>query len=247
MPFTKNQGVKIYWEQQGQGPPILLIMGLGWPSALWHRTRPILETRYRTIVLDNRGVGHSDAPSGPYSMALMAADAAAVLDAAGVQHAHIIGVSMGGMIAQEFALQYPERVHSLILGCTAAGGPHAILAEPQVLEALLPCGLSPDEFAESVNPFIYDSSTPRERIDADMALRKQWHPTVQGYMGQLMAIKMWEAYTRLSKVVAPTLVIHGETDRLIPSANGNLIAQRIAGAKLAIIPKGRSHLHDRPA
>jgi 3-oxoadipate enol-lactonase len=248
MPFTENRGANIYWEEQGQGTPILLIMGLGWTSALWHRTRPILAARYRTVVLDNRGVGRSDAPPGPYPIALMASDAAAVLHAAGIQRAHILGVSMGGMIAQEFALQYPERVLSLILGCTAAGGPHAVQADPEVLRALLPRGLSPDEFAESVNPFIYDLSTPRERIDEDMALRKKWYPTEQGYMGQLQGIMVWEAYSRLTQIAAPTLVLHGETDRLIPPANAHLIAQRIPGAKLAMVPNA-SHIFttDQPA
>jgi pimeloyl-ACP methyl ester carboxylesterase len=109
MPLVENRGAKIYWDQQGQGVPILLIMGLGYPSDLWHRTRPMLAARYRTIALDNRGVGRSDAPLGPYSIAVMAEDARAVLDTAAVESAHIFGVSMGGMIAQEFALRssYP--------------------------------------------------------------------------------------------------------------------------------------------
>jgi 3-oxoadipate enol-lactonase len=123
MPFVENQGAKIYWDEQGSGDPLLLIMGLSYPSYMWHRSRPMLAQRYRTIALDNRGVGQSDAPAGVYSIALMASDAAAVLDAAGVESAHVFGVSMGGMIAQEFALQYPERVRSLILGCTTAGSP----------------------------------------------------------------------------------------------------------------------------
>src|SRR5271155_5414484 len=125
MPFAENEGVKIYWEELGEGAPLLLIMGLGWASYLWHRTRPVVAQRYRTITLDNRGVGRSDAPAGPYPIPVMASDAAAVLDAAGVDRAHVYGISMGGMIAQEFALQYPNRVRSLILGCTAAGSPNA--------------------------------------------------------------------------------------------------------------------------
>jgi 3-oxoadipate enol-lactonase len=126
MPFVENKSARIYWDEQGSGEPLLLIMGLSYPSYMWHRSRSDLAKRFRTIALDNRGVGQSDAPPGVYSMALMASDAAAVLDAAGAQSTHMFGVSMRGMIAQEFALQYPNRVRSLILGCTAAGGPHAV-------------------------------------------------------------------------------------------------------------------------
>src|SRR5246127_1839816 len=122
MPFVENQGAEIYWDEQGSGEPLLLLMGLSYPSYMWHRFRPVLAQTYRTIAVDNRGVGQSDVPPGVYSIALMASDAAAVLDAAKVRSAHVFGVSMGGMIAQEFALQYPARVRSLILGCTAAGG-----------------------------------------------------------------------------------------------------------------------------
>ncbi len=129
MSFVENQGTKIYWDEQGQGAPLLLIMGLGYTSIMWYRTRPSLAQRYRTLAFDNRGVGRSDVPPGPYSIAAMASDAAAVLDAAGVARAHVFGVSMGGMIAQEFALQYPERTASLILGCTASGGSSAVHAE----------------------------------------------------------------------------------------------------------------------
>jgi len=108
--------------------------------------------------------------------------------------------------------------------------------------------LSADEFAQAINPFIYDLSTPRERIDEDMALRRKWYATEQGYMGQLQGIMVWEAYSRLSQIAAPTLVVHGETDQLIPPANANLIAQQIPGAKLAMIPKA-SHIFttDQPA
>ena len=140
MAFLQNQGARIYWDEQGSGDPILLIMGLGYPSYLWHRTRPVLNKRYRTIALDNRGSGQSDAPAGPYSIALMASDAAATLEAAGVERAHVFGLSMGGMIAQEFALQYPERLRSLILGCTAPGGPNAVRAEKRVTEILMGIG-----------------------------------------------------------------------------------------------------------
>src|SRR5579864_3235790 len=210
MAFVENQGVRIYWDEQGSGETLLMIMGLGWSSHACYRTRPLLSQRYRTIAFDNRGVGQSDAPPGPYSIPQMASDAAAVLAAAKVNAAHVFGVSMGGMIAQEFALQYPQRVRSLILGCTAAGGPHAVQAEPKVLEVLMRQGMTPEEAKEAIIHFIYDSGTPRERIDEDMAIRMKWYPTAQGYVGQLQGIIGWEAYSRIAQITAPTMVIHGE-------------------------------------
>jgi 3-oxoadipate enol-lactonase len=243
MPYIENHGAKIYWDEVGSGEPLLLIMGLSYPSYMWHRTRPVLAKRYRTIALDNRGVGQSDVPPGVYPIALMASDAAAVLNAAGVENAHVFGVSMGGMIAQEFALQYPKRTRSLILGCTAAGGPHALQPEPAALQTLMRQGMTPEESKEAMIPFIYDAATPRERIDEDMAIRMEWYPSPQGYMGQLQGIFGWEAYSRIAQITAPTLVLHGETDRLIPPGNARLIAERIPGARLVSIPQA-SHIFD---
>src|ERR1700674_5529318 len=175
MAFVQNRGAQIYWDDAGKGSPILLIMGLGWPSYLWHRTRPVFSARFRSIALDNRGVGQSDVPPGPYPIALMAADAAAVLDAAGVERAHIFGLSMGGMIAQEFALQYPNKVRSLILGCTAAGGPEAVRAEDEALQVLMKRGQDPDQFARAINPFIYDAGTSPQLVEEDSAVRRKWY------------------------------------------------------------------------
>jgi 3-oxoadipate enol-lactonase len=223
-------------------------MGLGWPSYSWYRSRPTLSERYRTIAFDNRGVGRSDAPPGPYSITQMAADAAAVLSAARVNTAHVCGVSMGGMIAQEFALQYPSRVRSLILACTAAGGPQAILAEPAVLQVLMTRGKNPEEFAAAMNPYIYDSGTSQQRIDEDLEVRRKWFPTSDAYFAQLQAITNWEAYSRIDKIAAPTLVLHGKKDRLVPAENAKLIAARIPGSKLVLLPDA-SHIFttDQPA
>src|SRR5579864_7024059 len=247
MAFLENQGAKIYWDEQGKGDPILLIMGLGYPSYLWHRMRPVLNQRYRTIALDNRGSGQSDTPAGPYSIALMASDAAAALDAAGVQSAHVFGLSMGGMIAQEFTLQYPTRVRSLILGCTAAGGPKAKRAAPEVIEVLTRQGMTPEEAARAINPYIYDKETPPSRIEEDLKIRLQWVATFDGYMAQLQGIMMWEAYSRIGQIAAPTLVVHGETDQLVPPENGKLIAQRIPRSRLVMLPNA-SHIYstDQP-
>jgi pimeloyl-ACP methyl ester carboxylesterase len=236
VPIADNKGARIYWDEQGLGVPLVLISGLGTTSRVWHRSRPVFAKSYRTVALDNRGVGQSDVPPGIYPIPLMASDVIAVLNAAGVQSAHVFGASMGGMIAQEVALQYPERVRSLILGCTAAGGPHAIQPRPEALQALMRVGMTPEESDAVFAPFLYAADTPRKRIDEDMAIRLQWFPSPLGYLGQLQGIWGWEAYSRLSQIRAPTLVIHGEADALIPAANANLIANRIAGAKLLLIP-----------
>jgi len=242
MPFVENQGARIYWDQQGRGEPVLLIMGLGYTSHMWYRIRPRLAAHYLTLACDNRGVGRSDVPPGPYSIPLMASDAAAVLDAAQVESAHVFGVSMGGMIAQEFALQYPKRVRSLILGCTAAGGPTAVRAETEATRMLKERStMSPEQAAEAAIPFIYDSATPRERIDEDTAIRRPWTPRSEAYTAQLQGILAWESYSRLSAIQSPTLVLHGESDRLVPPGNGRLIAERIPGAKLVMIPHA-SHI-----
>ncbi|MGC1788655.1 MAG: alpha/beta fold hydrolase [Terriglobales bacterium] len=241
MSFVENQGTKIYWDEQGQGAPLLLIMGLGYTSIMWYRTRPSLAQRYRTLAFDNRGVGRSDVPPGPYSIAAMASDAAAVLDAAVVARAHVFGVSMGGMIAQEFALQYPERTASLILGCTASGGSSAVHAENKVIDVLLARGMSLEQAREAILPYIYDAATPREKIDEDINQRREWLPSVEGYMAQVMAILAWESYSRLAQIKAPTLVIHGQSDALVPPGNGELIAGRIPGAKLVLLAHA-SHL-----
>ena len=243
MAFIENQGAKIYWDERGEGEPILLIMGLGYPSDMWYRTRPVLAQNYRTITLDNRGIARSDMPPGPYPIALMASDALAVLDAAGVQSAHVYGISMGGMIAQELALQHPERIRSVILGCTAAGGPTAVQAQPEVGQMIMARGtLSAEEAAEAAIPFVYDPGTPRARIDEDLNIRRPWFPRAEAYIAQLQGIFAWEGYSRLPQITAPTLVIHGETDRLVPSGNGKLIAGRIPGAKLVLLPHA-SHIY----
>src|SRR5215212_7863258 len=122
MPHTIREGIHLWWEEDGAGDPLLLIMGLGATLEWWARLRPSLTARCRTILFDNRGVGRSDVPAGPYSIPAMADDAAAVLDAAGVGSAHVFGLSMGGYIAQELILRHPGRVRSLILACTSCGG-----------------------------------------------------------------------------------------------------------------------------
>jgi pimeloyl-ACP methyl ester carboxylesterase len=217
-------------------------MGLGYSLEMWHRTLPMLAGHYRTIVFDNRGVGRSDVPPGPYPIATMAADAAAVMDSAGMERAHVFGVSMGGMIAQELALQQPQRVLSLILGCTHCGMTKAVPADPQVIKLLFTrATMTPDEAFEATVPIVYDPGTPRERIEEDFALRRRHYPTERGYLAQLQGIMSWESASRLGRLSVPTLIIHGESDRLVPPENGRILAELIPGARLLMLSEA-SHI-----
>ncbi len=219
-----------------------MIMGLGFPLAMWGDLRPFMARHFRTIVYGNRGVGKSDVPLPPYSMAKMAQDALCVLDAAEAPRAGILGLSMGGMIAQEVALRAPDRVHKLILGCTDCGGQKCVRAAPEVRHALFPRAfVAREKRIAALLPFIYDQQTPRNRIDADVERLRRNPTPVLGFIAQLLAIIAWHSFERLPQITVPTLVIHGENDRLIPPANATILADRIPGAKLVMLPHA-SHI-----
>lgn len=242
MAYVENRGARIYWEEHGAGEPVLLIQGLGYTIEMWHRTIPRLADRYRVIAFDNRGVGRSDVPSGPYAIPVMAADAAAVLTAAGEASAHVLGLSMGGYIAQELALSAPERVRSLVLASTGCAGPEAVLAEREVLEKLVArATMTPEQGIKVLTPYIYAATTPRERIEEDLAIRLRTFPSAEGYLAQLAGVATWVSFSRLGRIGAPTLVMHGDSDRLVPPANGQLLAREIAGARLLML-QNASHV-----
>jgi 3-oxoadipate enol-lactonase len=232
MAYLMNDGTKIYWQEQGEGEALLFIAGLGNACDVWHRATAELSRKFRTIVFDNRGMGRSDAPPGPYAIATMAEDAAAVLEAAGVAAAHVFGHSMGGMIAQELALRRPEKTRSLILGGTYCGGQRAVRAAPEVIDKLMARAVNPVEAFWAMAPHLYDASTPRWKLEEDLEVRSRAFPTRESYLAQLQAIMTWESFDRLNSIHAPTLVLHGETDQLIPVVNADILAQAIKGAKL---------------
>ncbi len=238
MPYVASNGANLYWNEQGSGPPVLLIIGLSFTHEMWFRILPVLTTRYRAIYFDNRGMGRSDAPRGPYPMKRMAQDAVAVLDAAGVPAAHVIGASMGGMIAQELALRHPQRVLSLILGCTSYGGLLARWPSLSHAPRTLPPADTPRERRElALVPLLYSPTTPMELITEDLRIRSECNWSARGFWGQFGGILMWNSYRRLPRIKAPTLVVHGADDRLVPPANGRVVAKRIPGARFELIPK----------
>lgn len=248
MAYAVNQGVKLYWEEHGSGAPVLLIMGLSFTHEMWFRVLSAFIPRYRVILFDNRGVGSSDVPPGLYSIPKMATDALAVLDAAEVSAAHVIGASMGGMIAQELALRHPERVRSLVLGSTSHGGllarwPH-FRYRPRGIRWSKASRL---ERENALIPLLYAPATPRARIEEDFQVRCQCKWSQRGFLGQFAGILTWSSYLRLTRLKIPALVMHGAEDHLVPPENGRVVASRIPGAEFLLIPNaGHIIITDQP-
>jgi pimeloyl-ACP methyl ester carboxylesterase len=241
MPYAISGGSRIWWEEEGEGEPLLMIMGLSFSLAMWRDLRAIMARHFRAIVFDNRGVGKSDVPLRPWSMGTMACDAAAVLDAAGVETAHVIGVSMGGMIAQELALRYPSRVRKLILACTQCGGTRSVRPDFEVYRTFARPFSSHEQRARAFVPLLYSTDTPAERVAQDRATLLANRAPLRGSIYQIAAILTWKCYDGLPRIASPTLVIHGERDRLVPVENGRLIAERIPGARFVELP-GAGHI-----
>jgi 3-oxoadipate enol-lactonase len=241
---TSTDGARIHYEVHGSGEPVLLVMGLGSNAYGWYRTLPWLSERYEAICFDNRGTGRSDVPEGAYSIAQMAADAAAVLDACGRDSAHVIGASLGGMIAQRFALAYPRRLRSLTLICTTPGGANAVRASDEVMAGLVQGGEDPSTVYRRSAWFLYGQDTRvnhPERIEEDIEYRSKIPTTPAGYFGQLQAAMSHDAWDELPSVAVPTLVVHGDADLLVPTENGKRLAARIPHAELILVP-GAGHM-----
>ncbi len=239
-----SDGAKIHYEVHGDGEPVLLIMGLGSNAHGWYRTIPWLSRYYEVIALDNRGTGRSEVPEGPYTIEQMADDCAAVLDAAGRDRVHVVGASLGGMIAQRLVLRRPERVRSLVLVCTRPGGERAIQPSDEVLQGLVTGGQDPGNVYRRNAWFLYGEGTRTnhpERIEEDLHHRQLIPTQPAGYLGQLAAALGHDAWEELTGVTVPTLVVHGTADMLIPAGNGRLLAELIPGAELVEI-SGAGHM-----
>jgi pimeloyl-ACP methyl ester carboxylesterase len=254
MPTTKVEGVSLHYEIQGSGDPILMVMGLGASSASWDpQLIAQLARAFQVITYDNRGTGLSDKPDMPYSLAMFASDAAALIDAIGLNRVHLFGVSMGGMIAQEIALQYGPRLQTLTLGCTTFGGKHAVPPPPESI-ALLTAprnGASEEEIIRRGWPLAYSAGyirDHRDRLEATIP-RLLANPTpVPAYKRHLDASYGLKTYDRLPEIQTPTFVITGAEDVLIPAKNSEILAERIPGAKLHVIPSvGHAFFNEAPA
>lgn len=238
MPLLERQGTEIYWDEEGEGPPVLLIMGLGWSSAMWHRIRPVLAAKYRTIAFDNRGTGRSGSPVGSYRIGEMADDAAAVLDIAGICAASVFGFSLGGMIALELACRYPDRILSLVLGSAALGGRQMIRPSTAVLNDLRSIDVNSPGGREALLPFIYADSTPRSRIEEDLRVGGCPFSDPDIYTVQLKAVVGWNVSATIHRIVVPVMLIHGSEDRLVPAENCRMIAGLLQQATVHVLPQG---------
>lgn len=250
MPYALNRGVRIYWEEHGSGEPVVLVMGLSFTLEMWFRVTPVLARSYRVILFDNRGVGRSDAPRGPYRIPAMAEDSFAVMEAAGVNEpAFLVGASMGGMIAQEMALRSPERFRGLVLGCTACGGVlHGAWPDVRYMPGLWGWLTKRGEERENMlTPLLYSASTPRERIEEDVRVRATRQPPIASVLNQFAGVMLWQSLNRLPQLNLPTLVVHGEEDRVLPIENGRMVAARIPDAEFVAIPRaGHILITDQP-
>jgi pimeloyl-ACP methyl ester carboxylesterase len=242
---ARNGDVRIAYETRGDGEAVLLVHGLGYDRRGWGPLPDLLAQDFRVLLFDNRGVGESDFPPGPYAVAEMAADAIAVLDAAGVDRAHVLGVSLGGFIAQELALSYPGRVERLVLCSTSSGGPNQHPMPAAGVEAF---GRYPTLEREAGLRLMVENSlgarAVRDRpelVEEVYAYRLACAPPVEAWQAQLHAGIAFDAFDRLGEITIPTLVLHGTGDTVIDSKNGELLAERIPGARLHLVPD-RGHL-----
>ena len=248
MPKVKANGINIYYRVQGKGEPLILIMGLGGECGDWILQACAFKKYYRVVTFDNRGVGKSDKPGEPYTIKTMADDTVGLMDHLGIDKAHILGVSMGGMIAQEVAINYPKRVKKLILVSTTAGRDEKGGHSPGLLKAMgLKEGFSDEDIKSvdigkvmtSLNAHAFSSGAIKT-----VAVPFCWVRTklfgIKGVKGQFEAVMTHSTLDRLHTIKAPTLVIAGAEDRIVPSSSSDVLANRIPDARLVKV-EGGSH------
>jgi 3-oxoadipate enol-lactonase len=238
--MAQADGARIAYDVAGAGDPVLLVQGLGYPRWGWEPVLERLVPEFRVVSFDNRGIGESEVPPGPYTVPQLAADAVAVLDAAGLERAHVVGASLGGMIGQQVAIAYPERVEKLVLACTTPGGPSAYPMPEQTVLLFAEAMSLPAE--EAMRRFVENSvAVHGELVELLVARRLASPPDASGWSAQAAAGMGWDADGRLGEIRAPTLVLHGTADNVVDYRNAELLAERIPNARVALFP-GAGHL-----
>ena len=241
----------MYYLEAGSGEPLLLIMGFGGDHTAWALQMGALSACHRVIAFDNRGVGRTGAPDHRYTTAMMARDALGLLDALSIDRAHVIGVSMGGMIAQELALERPERVRSLHLGCTLAR-PDAYMLALNAAWREMRIGLGREATLRTLGLWLFSPVTYAERPDLveallQNALANPYPQSLAGFLRQGEAVASHNALDRLPAIRCPTLVSVAEDDILVPPRFSWEIVARIRGAELRVVPTaGHGYFLERP-
>ena len=235
---TKD-GLNLRYEIRGAGEPVALIMGFSGSGRGWGEAfLKLMEARFKIFVIDNRGTGESDKPDAEFTLGDLAADVAAVLDHAKTPRAHVFGISMGGMIAQEFALAYPERTRGLVLGCTNCGASHSIAGRSGGDRQPDPGAGNGSNRAGAARIFggvrqgVPEFGGGAERPDQAMAEMGNYPVTpMHTFMRQGQAIGGFDSFARLGQIKSPTLIIHGDDDSIVPFANAEVLQGAIAGSK----------------
>jgi len=244
-------GISLAATAHGQGPALLMIPGLGATRRVYAPLVPLLAEHHRVVVFDPRGVGDSEITDGPYSMAQLADDAVCVLDAADEQSAIVFGASMGGMVAQHVGLDHPERAARLILACTGPGAPHAVPAEREATRALLGRGATtPADAYRLATTVLYTPAfqqSHRDLVEREITERGRHPVRARAFSAQYEAVRQHDTWDRLPELRMPVLLLHGSEDRVMPPGNSEVLASRIAGARLVILD-GLGHLfwHEDP-
>jgi pimeloyl-ACP methyl ester carboxylesterase len=239
MPYAHVNGVNLHYDIHGQGQPLLFINGLGQPSIAWdpELIQAMVKT-HQVITFDNRGTGLSDKPDEPYTMAMFASDTVSLMTLLNIPRAHVFGVSMGGMIAQELGAHYPQHVASLILGCTTPGGRNAVAAPPGSLKMLEGrAGMTPEEAGREGWKLSFSEEFIRtHQAELEVQLQRTLaHVTPRfAYERHFQATMTLRVFKYLKDIKIPTLVVTGRDDVLIPAANSEILAREIPGAKLKI-------------
>ncbi|MBW4329932.1 alpha/beta hydrolase [Stakelama sp. CBK3Z-3] len=238
MPFTNNEGARLYWDRKGSGSPILLIMGHRYSSRLWYPARDALGEDHQLIWFDNRGCGKTSTTGG-VTVEKMARDALAVLDAAGIESAHIYGVSMGGVIALDLARQAPDRVRSLIVGCSGILSPE----KPHMPKWLLPLYFLPTRLMVLLRGRgdAYGSAASPEKVQKDRAMLADDPFTKRGIAAQALAMANYTIdRSSVASMPFPALVLHGDEDSTVPFAYGEELAKVLPHARFVPLP-GAGH------
>ncbi|MGA8365195.1 MAG: alpha/beta hydrolase [Solirubrobacteraceae bacterium] len=246
MPQAKVGEIELSYERAGSGPPLLMIMGMSGTFDHWNpEFLADLRQDFETIVYDHRGVGASSRLEGPVTIARLAEDAAGLLAALELESAHVLGISMGGMVAQELALNYPERVRALALGCTYCGGEGSAVASEDVMRRLAEGMMSGDReralrtgWEVNVSPEFAANDQAYARF-REIGMRRA--VPVETIMEQMRAITEHDTSARLPEIALPTLVIHGTLDQMLPVQNGRMVAGLIPDSHLEIF-EGVGHL-----